>query len=370
MKQRDAEFVAAALAEARKGWGQASPNPMVGALVVAPDGEVLGRGFHTYAGVRHAELIALEQAGARARGATLYLNLEPCCHQGRTAPCTQAVIAAGVKRVVSAMADPNPLVAGKGFAQLRAAGVDAMIADWATPEAVRLNEAFVHFMRTGMPLVTLKAALTLDGKIAAPEDNSGWITSEKARAHVQTLRHGADAIMTGIGTVLADDCLLTDRTALVRGRPLLRIVLDSQLRLPLTSRMVHSCKKDVMVVTTSLASPDRRKALEDRGVRVLVADSPAGRTNPVLVVQALAREKYLSLMVEGGSKVNWGALESGVVDKIYFYYAPKILGGLQSLPVAGGAGRSKRSEAILFRDVTLHPITPDEFAVEAWLVRP
>jgi diaminohydroxyphosphoribosylaminopyrimidine deaminase/5-amino-6-(5-phosphoribosylamino)uracil reductase len=364
-----AQFLSDAIAEARRGFGETSPNPAVGALVVQGT-DIVGRGHHTWAGVKHAEILALEQAGERARGATLYLSLEPCSHQGRTPPCADAVIAAGIARVVVPMEDPNPLVAGQGLARLRAAGIEVVVEPALSAEAASLNEPFIHFMRTGRPLVTIKAALTLDGKIAAPIDNTGWITSERARAHVQELRHHTDAILTGIGTLLSDDCLLTDRTTRKRSRPLLRIVLDSQLRIPLTSRMVESCAGDVMVVTTSLASTDRRKVLEDRGVRVLVADAPGGRTDIAQVAAALAKERYLSLMIEGGSKVNWAALETGVADKVYFYYAPKILGGMQSLPVAGGTGRSRRSDAIQFHNVTLHPITREEFAVEAWLVKP
>lgn len=367
----DPQFLTEALAEARLGVGQTSPNPAVGALVVREGGAVVGRGHHTWDGVRHAEVLAIEQAGEAARGATLYINLEPCSHQGRTGPCAETVIAAGIRRVVAAMADPNPLVSGQGFARLRAAGVEVVVDPALTAAAEKLNEPFVHFMRTGRPLVTVKAALTLDGKIAAPVDNTGWITSETARAHVQELRHQTDAILTGIGTVLADDCLLTDRTAKKRSRPLLRIVLDSQLRIPLNSRMVESCDGDVLVVTTSLASAERRRALEDHGVRVLVADNPVvGRTDLRQVVDALAKERYLSLMVEGGSKVNWAALDTAVADKIFFYYAPKILGGLQSLPVAGGPGKPRRSDAIQFHNTTVHPIAPEEFAVEAWLTKP
>jgi len=354
MTTTDSTLLQEAFIEARRGVGRTSPNPAVGA-VLARDGEIVGRGHHTWEGVKHAEVLAIEQAGERARGATLYLTLEPCSHQGRTAPCAEAVAAAGIRRVVVAMEDPNPLVRGRGLAKLRDAGIETQV---------------VHFMNTGRPLVTIKAALTLDGKIAAPIDNTGWITSEKARAHVQELRYHTDAILTGIGTVLADDCLLTDRTARPRSRPLLRIVLDSQLRIPLTSRMVESAQSDVMVVATSLASAERRRALEDLGIRVLVADGPAGRTDVGQVVQALAAERYLSLMIEGGSKVNWAALESNAADKIFFYYAPKILGGLESLPVAGGAGKPRRADAIRFRDVTLHVITPEEFAVEAWLIKP
>ena len=220
-----------------------------------------------------------KRPATQARGATLYITLEPCSHQGRTPPCADALVRAGVARVIAAMEDPNPLVAGQGFRRLHEAGIAVEVASEYADEAARLNEAFIHSMRTGRPLVTLKAALTLDGKIAAPEDNTGWITSERARAHVQEIRHNADAILTGIGTVLADDCLLTDRTGLERSRPLLRIVVDSTLRIPLDSRMVASANGDVAVITTSAASDERRRALEYRGVRVLVFDGPGGRTD-------------------------------------------------------------------------------------------
>jgi diaminohydroxyphosphoribosylaminopyrimidine deaminase / 5-amino-6-(5-phosphoribosylamino)uracil reductase len=361
-----AAYMEQALDLARQGVGRTSPNPAVGAVLVK-DGVVVGRGSHTWAGVKHAEILALEQAGEKARGATLFVTLEPCSHQGRTAPCADAVIAAGVRHVVVAMRDPNPLVRGEGLRRLEQAGIVVELAEEHAAQALKLNESFVHFMRTGRPLVVLKAAVTLDGKISAPEDNSGWITSETARAHVQKLRHAHDAILTGIGTVLADDCRLTDRSGIERSRPLLRIVLDSQLRLPLSSNMVRGCRDDVLVVTTSAASPARRKALEEHGVQVITCDASDGRTDIRCLVEWLARERYLSLMIEAGSKVNWAALEARLVDKIFFYYAPKILGGMLSLPVAGGAGRMRRRDAIRFRDVVLHSIAPDEFAVEAWM---
>lgn len=362
------KYMAEAIAEASKGAGQTSPNPTVGAVIVH-DGEIVGRGFHTWSNRKHAEVVAIEQAGEKSHGATLYVTLEPCSHTGRTGPCADAVIAAGISRVVAAMQDPNPVVAGRGFEKMRNAGITVEVDMDATSAAEQLNESFNHFMRTGLPLVTLKAALTLDGKIAAPDDNTGWITSERARAHVQMLRHRADSILTGIGTVLADDCLLTDRSGEPRSRPLLRIVVDSQLRIPLESQMVRSAKEDLVIATTS-AAPDERKAiLESRGIRVLVCDGPGGRTDFPSIVRWLAEEKYQSLMIEAGSKVNWSALESGVVDRIFFYYAAKILGGLQSLPVAGGAGRKRRVDAMLFRNLQVHSIAPDEFAVEAWLVK-
>jgi diaminohydroxyphosphoribosylaminopyrimidine deaminase/5-amino-6-(5-phosphoribosylamino)uracil reductase len=358
--------IADAIALARQGRGLTSPNPMVGAILVR-DGAVVGRGFHTYPAVKHAEILALEQAGDRARGATLYINLEPCSHQGRTPPCADALIAHGIAKVVAAMQDPNPLVAGDGFRKLRSAGIEVVLEP--SPEAEKLNEPFVHFMRTRRPLVTLKTALTLDGKIAAPDDNRGWITSPTARSHVQQLRHDSDAILTGIGTVLADDCFLTDRSGLPRHRPLLRVVLDSRLRLPIGSQMLADVHNDLTIVATSAASPDRRKAIEAKGAQVLVFDGPGGRADIHSTVQWLGEQKYLSLLVEAGSKVNWAVLDAEVVDKIFFYYAPKILGGTESLPMAGGIGRRRRADAIQLERIALHPIAPDEFAVEGYVHR-
>jgi diaminohydroxyphosphoribosylaminopyrimidine deaminase / 5-amino-6-(5-phosphoribosylamino)uracil reductase len=361
-------YMEEALRLAEQGRGLTSPNPTVGAVVVR-DGEVVGRGFHTWAGVDHAEIVALREAGERARGADLYVTLEPCSHQGRTGPCTEAVILAGVARVTAALEDPNPEVSGRGFAKLREVGVEVTIDETHAASAERLNEPFVHFMKTGRPLVTIKAALTLDGKIAAPQDNYGWITSEMARADVQQVRHLSDAILTGLGTVLEDDCLLTDRSGRERSRPLLRIVLDSQLRIPLTAKIVTSAQGDVMVVGTSAAPAERRRALEAAGIRVLIADGAGGRTDPHQVIEYLARERYLSLMVEAGAKVNWTMLDAQIADKVLFYYAPKILGGLKSLPVIGGVGRMRRADAILLERVMVHSVSTDEFAVEAHVTK-
>jgi diaminohydroxyphosphoribosylaminopyrimidine deaminase/5-amino-6-(5-phosphoribosylamino)uracil reductase len=363
-----AAFLREALDLARQGKGQTSPNPVVGA-VLERDGEVVGRGFHTYSGIKHAEIRALEEAGARARGATLYINLEPCAHVGRTGPCADALIAAGVSRVIAAMQDPDPRVAGEGFRKLRSAGIAVELAPEFAGEAEKLNEEFVHFMRTTRPLVTLKTALTLDGKIAAPDDNRGWITSDVARAHVQQLRHNSDAILTGVGTVLADDCRLTDRTGLPRSRPLLRLVADSRLRIPLESKIVAGAKSDLAIAGTSAASAERRKALESRGVKVLTFDGPGGRVDLRRLVDWLGEEKYLSLLIEAGSMLNWSALDSGIVDKVFFYYAPKILGGTESLPMAGGTGRRRRMDAIVLHGIHVHPIAEDEFAVEGHVMK-
>ena len=364
MTEQDRKYLQQTLDLARRGAALASPNPQVGAIVLDPSGEKVGEGTHAYEGVEHAEALALAEAGDRARGGTLYVSLEPCSHQGRTGPCTNAILQAGVKRVVAPVADPNPKV--DGFAKLRAAGVEVEVAEELAEEAARINEPFFHFMRTGRPLVTLKTAATLDGKIAAPDDNTGWITSDLARKHVQTVRHAHDAILTGIGTVLEDDPLMTDRSGLPRRRPLLRIVADSLCRLPLESKLVESFEDDLVVIATSSAPAKRREALEGRGIPVLTMDASRGRVDLDGVIRWLGERQILSLMIEAGAKLNWAALDEGVVDKVLIYYAPKILGGLDSLPMAGGVGRRSREGAMQFERLRTFMVGPDEFAVEAY----
>ncbi|MGC8794962.1 MAG: bifunctional diaminohydroxyphosphoribosylaminopyrimidine deaminase/5-amino-6-(5-phosphoribosylamino)uracil reductase RibD, partial [Bryobacteraceae bacterium] len=277
-----------------------------------------------------------------------------------------AIMAAGIRRVVAAIEDPNPMVRGQGFRSLAEAGLQVEIASDFAPEAERLNEAFFHFMRTGRPLVTLKAALTLDGKIATGEADSRWITSEQARAHVQQLRHLSDAILTGIGTVLSDDCLLTDRTGLERSRPLLRIVLDSRLRIPLESRLVASANSDVLVVTTSAAPAQKRRQLEARGIEVATLDGPGGRTDLGAVLALLGSRRYLSLLIEAGSRINASALDTGAVDKVFLYYAPRLARAPQALPLAAPPSAG-HGGSIHLRDPVLHRVSSEEFAVEAWV---
>ena len=383
-----------ALELARQGVALASPNPMVGALIVAESGEVVGRGSHTYEGCKHAEVLALEEAGARARGGTLYINLEPCVHVGRTPPCVDAIIAARVKHVFGAMRDPNPLVAGRGLAKLTAAGIEVH-ERLCEPEARKLNETFAKYIRHKTPFVTLKTAMTLDGKIAPPPGDTdlpgslaasgGWITSEEARAHVHEMRHANDAIMVGVGTVIADDPLLTDRTGLPRRRPLLRVILDSRLRLPLDSRVVKTARED-LIVFCCFAEENKRQELESRGViveqvpmrrpvedgtLVFPGSSPVADGRPDLerVTEILGEREITSLIIEGGAMVNWAALWAGIVDKIFFYYAPKILAGMGSIPFALGAGYRRISEAAYVQSVTLHRFGED-FAVEGYLRDP
>jgi diaminohydroxyphosphoribosylaminopyrimidine deaminase/5-amino-6-(5-phosphoribosylamino)uracil reductase len=349
---------------------------------VGSDGVVVGRGYHVYDDLKHAEILAIEQAGSKGQGATLYLNLEPCAHQGRTGPCADAVISAGIRRVFAGMQDPNPQVSGKGFEKLRSAGVEVHVG-LLGEEAKGLNEAFAKYVRTGLPLVTLKAGMTLDGKIAPPPGEStsptalgagsaltGWITSEQARAHVQELRHQNDAIMVGVGTVIADDPLLTDRTNLQRRRRLLRVILDSRLRLPLESRLVQTAQQDVLVFC-SFAEEKRKAELEGRGIRVCQVSMAKQAGHPDLseVMRKLGELQITSVLIEGGANVNWVSLESGVVDKVFLYYAPKILGGTASIPFAGGHGFRTMSDAAGVRNIRLHRFGED-FAVEGYVRDP
>ncbi|HVO79801.1 MAG TPA: bifunctional diaminohydroxyphosphoribosylaminopyrimidine deaminase/5-amino-6-(5-phosphoribosylamino)uracil reductase RibD [Terriglobales bacterium] len=382
VRQSDELFLRHALELARQGVGLASPNPCVGAIVVDDRGTVVGSGFHTYDGVKHAEILAIEQAASKARGATLYLNLEPCSHQGRTGPCTDAVVAAGIRRVVACMDDPNPEVNGRGFARLRAAGLEVASGTF-EEEAKALNESFAKYIRHRTPLVTLKAAMTLDGKIAPPPSESqnptalgaggatgGYITSEPARAHVQELRHQHDAIMVGVGTVIADDPLLTDRSGRPRRRPLLRVILDSLLRLPLESRLVKTAKDDVLVLC-SLAEEKKKERLRAHGIRVVQVpySTPDGRPDMTAVARSLGEMEVASLLIEGGAMVNWAALASGIVDKVFLYYAPKILAGTGSVPFAAGPGFRHMNDAAYVKSFRLHRFGED-FAVEGYLRDP
>jgi diaminohydroxyphosphoribosylaminopyrimidine deaminase/5-amino-6-(5-phosphoribosylamino)uracil reductase len=368
-----------ALALARKGEALTSPNPMVGAVLVR-GGRVIGEGFHTYDGLRHAEIIAIEKAGAAAHGSTLYINLEPCCHQGRTGPCTRAIIAAGVKRVVAAMRDPNPSVAGKGFRQLRAAGIE-VVTGIAEPEAQTLNEAFAVWIATHRPLVTTKCAMTLDSHMILPVGLKGrslWITSEAAVTEGIRMRHAADAILTGIGTVLTDNPLLTDRTGLPRRRPLLRVVLDSRLRLPLRSQIVRTAKNDVVVFTAASATSPRARALTRAGVEVVTIEKNSRHTTRRhserseeslrgldlrAVIKELGRRQILNLMLEPGPTLHQSALDAGIVDKVRLFYAP-LLAGLPRAERSRSARASSPLRSLI--NLNIEKLGPD-FAIEGYL---
>ncbi len=295
--------MARALELARQGIALAHPNPMVGAVLVK-HGREIGEGFHAYDKRDHAEIVALKQAGEKARGATLYVTLEPCCTTGRTGPCTKAIIAAGVVHVVAAMKDPNPAVAGRGFAELKRAGIKVTVGRGET-SARQLNEDFAKWIRTGLPFVTLKSALTLDGQIAARPGKSTQITGKASREAVQRLRHSADALVTGIGTVIADDPQLTDRTGEPRGRSLLRVVLDSRLRLPLKSKLVRSAEGDVVVFTARPTTSAKARALAKAGVEVVRVKSRSGTNRSARCPERIGPPQNIACVARSGRGAQW-----------------------------------------------------------------
>jgi diaminohydroxyphosphoribosylaminopyrimidine deaminase / 5-amino-6-(5-phosphoribosylamino)uracil reductase len=329
-------FMEHALELARRGTGLASPNPMVGCILVRGS-QIVGEGFHQYEKRDHAEIVALKCAGEKARGSTMYVTLEPCNHAGRTGPCTEAIIAAGVQRVVAAMEDPNPVNSGRGFDRLRAAGVE-VFTGIGEEEAGNLNEAFACWIRTKKPFVTLKSALTLDGQLALPRERhklhkrlskqkqTNWISSEESRVEVHRMRHAADAVLTGIGTVKIDDPLLTDRSGFPRRRPLLRAVLDWGLTISPHARLVESAANDVLVFTQQHPPTRRVRALEKAGVEVVRVVSRMGQINLQAVLAELGRRELLSVLLEAGPTLNGAALLAGIVHKLFLFYAPKISG--------------------------------------------
>jgi len=334
-----------ALQLARATLGLATPNPQVGCVVVRAGqigDQIVGEGAHIYDERDHAEIVALRQArerGTDLSGATAYVTLEPCSHHGRTGPCADALIAAGVRRVVVATVDPNPLVGGRGIARLRAAGIDVAVGVL-QQEARAINDAFARFIQSHRPLVTLKAALSADGSLAPPasarvEREPHWLTGAESRAEVHRQRHAADAVLTGIGTVLADDPLLTDRSGLPRRRPLLRVVLDARLRTPLDSQLVRSAQGDVLIFCDEQAAADRATALQSAGVAVERIARQGGRLDLNAVLAAVAARQILSLLLECGSELNGTFLAQNLVDKVVLFHAPAALGD-GAIPFAAG----------------------------------
>jgi diaminohydroxyphosphoribosylaminopyrimidine deaminase/5-amino-6-(5-phosphoribosylamino)uracil reductase len=352
-----------ALSLARRGTALASPNPMVGCVLVR-EGQIVGEGFHQYEWRDHAEVVAIKSAGEKAQGATMYVTLEPCNHAGRTGPCTEAIIAAGIQRVVATVDDPNPKVAGRGFERLRTASIE-VFTGLLEEEARAVNEAFAKWIRSKTPLVTLKSAMTLDGQLALPQSGkkkrSTWLTSPESRAEVHRMRHAYDALLTGIGTVLADDPLLTDRSGLPRRKKLLRVILDSKLRLSPRARIVKTADDDLLVFTSVGPKTAKARALANAGVEVVTANTRTGRIDLHAVLKELGKREILSVLLEAGSALNGAALAADLVDKIFLFYAPKIAGETR-VPFATA---SKLAHPEL-REVKIQQFGPD-FAVEGTL---
>jgi len=364
-------FMQHALGLARKGTGLASPNPMVGCVIVR-EGQIIGEGFHQYEWRDHAEIVALKSAGEKARGATLYVTLEPCNHTGRTGPCTEAIIAAGVERVVAAIDDPNPVNSGRGFERLRAAGIE-VLTGVCEEEARRLNEAFAYWIRTKKPFVTLKSATTLDGQLALPgakkkyllknprAGESRWITSEESRAEVHRMRHASDALLTGIGTIRVDDPLLSDRSGLPRRRRLLRVILDCKLALSRFSRIVETAEDDLLVFTNEDLGRQRVRLLLKEGVEVVHTRARDNRIHWEDVLTELGRRDILSVLLEAGPTMNGSALSAGVVHKLFLFYAPRI-SGQNRVPFA----HAPKLHLPPLRDVRTHQFGPD-IAIEGYV---
>ncbi|MEJ5366332.1 MAG: bifunctional diaminohydroxyphosphoribosylaminopyrimidine deaminase/5-amino-6-(5-phosphoribosylamino)uracil reductase RibD [Desulfosoma sp.] len=342
----DERFMQRAVRLARRGLGRTSPNPMVGAVVVR-DGRVVGEGFHEHIGGPHAEVNALRRAGDSALGATLYVSLEPCNHYGRTPPCTEAVLEAGIRRVVIGMADPNPKVTGGGADRLRQAGID-VVSGVLEEECRKLNQPFIKWVTLGRPYVTLKCAATLDGRIATRTGDSRWVTNERSRRLVHELRAAADAVLVGIGTALADDPLLTARTGRKKVQQPLRIVLDTHGRLPAASQLVKTARQSpVLVVCGDAVVKEVRERFSPHGVDVLGV--PTGEPyglNLAALLDELGRRSITSVLVEGGARIHGAFLDGALADDFYFFYAPKILGDSLAVPMFQGAPKHFMKDAV------------------------
>jgi len=354
----DRRFMRRALVLAGRGVGFASPNPTVGCVVVR-DGVIRGEGWHRYAHLAHAEAVALREAGRYGSGSTVYVTLEPCAHVGRTPACADLIIRTGVRRVVVAMRDPDPRTSGVGLDRLRAAGI-AVDFGAGKKKAVSLNEAYVHRIANGRPLVIGKAGMSLDGRIATASGASQWITSERSRRMGQRLRRQVDAILVGIGTVLADDPELTDRGRPARDREPWRVVLDSHLRIPLSSRLAQTARRHPTIVCCRTDAPARkRKRLEAMGVEVVPVRARAGGLAPERILDMLGQRQALSVLVEGGGQVHGAFLRAGLMDKFYFIVAPIIIGGERSVPAIGGRGYRSLTEVPRCEIVKVFSSGPD-----------
>jgi diaminohydroxyphosphoribosylaminopyrimidine deaminase/5-amino-6-(5-phosphoribosylamino)uracil reductase len=350
MESDDEKFMCLAIELARKAKGRTSPNPMVGAVIVK-DGEIVGTGYHQKAGTPHAEIHAIRDAGEKAKDATIYVSLEPCSHYGRTGPCTQAIISAGLSRVVMAMMDPNPRVNGKGKSILESHGI-SVTNGILENEARKLNEFFIKYITTGLPFVILKTAMTLDGKIATHSGKSKWITSEDSRKLVHQIRDEVDAIMVGIGTVIKDDPSLTTR--LLDG-----IILDSHARIPLDSKILNLNSNAKTIVAITSSAPQERIEQIKQHADILTISEKDGKIDLQELMKKLGQMEITSVMIEGGADVNASALKAGIVDRVMFFIAPKLFGGKDAPSPIGGDGIDEPSEAIKLKDMSVERIGED-----------
>lgn len=358
------EFMEIALGLARRGKGRTSPNPLVGAVVVK-GAKIVGKGYHRRVGLPHAEVNAIKDAGSKAKGGDLYINLEPCDHYGRTPPCTLAIIEAGIKRVFIGMRDPNPLVSGRGINRLRRAGIE--VKTGLLKEGCRkLNEAYIKYITTKTPFVTLKMALTLDGRIATQEGVSKWITGEKARRYVHRMRGEVDAVMVGVGTVLKDAPHLTTR--LVKGKNPHRVVVDETLRIPLNARVFNlSHGVRLFLATTQKASRKRIEGVRGKGAEIIILPEKEGGVDMGRLMLELGKRGIMELICEGGMRVATSAIKNGIIDKVVLFYAPTFFGG-EGLPLFGNIGVKGVKNALRLKEVEVKRLGED-ILVEGYVVK-
>lgn len=356
-------YMQLAIELAKKGCGRTAPNPMVGAVIVK-EGRIIGQGWHEQYGQPHAERNALANCMESPKGATMYVTLEPCCHYGKQPPCTDAIIEAGIRHVVVGSNDPNPLVHGGGIKKLREHGI--LVTEGVCKEQCdQLNEVFFHYIRTGKPFVVMKYAMTMDGKIAAYTGLSQWITGDEARAHVHQQRNRYSAIMAGVGTVLSDDPLLTCR--MEGGRNPIRIICDSKLRTPLSSRIVQTAKEVPTILATCCTEESRHRSYQEAGCRTLQVKEKDGRIDLQELMERLGAERIDSILLEGGAELNWSALQEGVVQKVQAYIAPKLFGGQTAKSPIAGQGVAAPKEAVRLKNTAFTRLG-DDFLLESEVV--
>jgi len=361
----EAKYMERALELAKKGWGFVNPNPMVGAVIVK-DGRIIGEGYHRYYGGDHAEVEAINSAKEPVEGSTIYVNLEPCCHYGKKPPCVEAIIAAGIKKVVISMLDPNPLVSGKGVEILRENGIE-VITGVLEDKARKLNEIFVKYITTKIPFCLLKTAMSLDGKIATKFADSKWITNEEARAYVHYLRQGYSGIMVGINTIFVDNPQLTVRIPGFKGKNPIRIIVDSKCRIPLDAFVVKDGKNTkTIIATTEKGDKERIKVLEEMGIEVIITPEAEGKVDLKYLVKELGKKNIDSILLEGGGSLNYSAIKDGIVDKVNFFIAPKLIGGSMASTPVEGEGVSLVKDAFPIKDISIIRFG-DDIMVEGYL---
>lgn len=359
------KYMRRALELAENGAGFTNPNPLVGAVIVR-DGRIIGEGYHPVYGGNHAEVEALLNAGTDVSGATMYVTLEPCAHYGKTPPCVDAIIQKNIKKVVIGLKDPNPLVSGRGIEILGANGIE-VVTGVLEKECQKINEVFLKYITTGRPFCILKAAMTLDGKIASVSGDSKWITNELSRQYVHKLRHRVSAIMVGIGTVLVDDPSLTARIQNREAKDPTRIIVDSSARIPLNAKVLHlESSVKTIIATTEKADKNKLRILREMGAEIIITQVKSGGVDLKSLMEELGDRKIDSVLLEGGSDLNYSALEEGIVDKINMFIAPKMIGGSKAKTPIGGLGKASMAEAIAIQNIEIYRFG-DDMMIEGYV---